>query len=63
MYKIWLILPILFLYGCCGMFGKKISVIEVGNPEQVEDCRLLKKFTHHGSGKTGGDSHHVQIGT
>ncbi len=46
--KIWLILPILFLYGCGGMLGKKSPVIEVDYPEQVEDCRLLKKYTQQG---------------
>ncbi len=48
MCKIWLILSILFLYGCCGILGKKSPVIAVVNPEKVEDCRLLKKFTQQG---------------
>lgn len=48
MCKIWLILTILFLCGCSGILAKKSPVIEVGNPGQVEDCRLLKKFTHQG---------------
>ncbi len=43
--KLWLMLSILFLSGCCGMFGKQSPVVEVSNPEEVEDCRLLGKFT------------------
>ncbi len=42
--KLWLILPLLFLCGCAGMPCKKSPLIEVGDPEQVEGCQLLKTF-------------------
>jgi hypothetical protein len=42
--KLWLVLPILFLFGCAGMPCKKSPLIEVDNREQVKDCRLLRTF-------------------
>jgi hypothetical protein len=41
----WMILPILFLSGCAGMPCKKSPLIQVGNPDQIQDCHLLKTFT------------------
>ncbi len=48
MRRLWLILPILFLYGCAGMPCKKSPLVEVDDREQMKDCLLLKTFASQG---------------
>ncbi len=48
--KLWLILSFLLLYGCAGMPCKKSPLLEVGYPEQMRDCQLLKTFVSQGGG-------------
>jgi hypothetical protein len=54
MKKLWLIVPILLLTGCAGFPCKKSPLIEVGNPDQLQDCRLLKTFSGPASDRMWG---------
>ncbi len=51
MNKFWLILTILLLSGCADVPSKKSPLIEVGSPELLTDCTLLKTFTGPESGR------------
>ncbi len=54
MKKLWLIVSILLLSGCAGVFGEKSALIEVGNPDQLQDCRFLKSFAGPASDRMWG---------
>ena len=54
MKKLWLIVPIFLLTGCAGFPCKKSTLIEVGNLDQLQDCRLLNTYSGPASDRMWG---------